>query len=433
MKKIILLSIICLIAVLAVTHNGQSKIKSYYSGDAINFNDQLYVGSTNTDSLEVFKLQNKELIQLAQVRPYNDKTAAYGRFYDLKFASENGRLFVYAVTDFSLYKYELVGDNQLVLISKERNTYWEWYNRIDKFGDNIVTISDKGVKIWNADLQVIDGYNLTSLENGPSTEAYSSHYNIRSYNNRYVLNVQNNNLIVFNQDARVQAANIPLNYKQTVGNRQAFQDENNDLFVVDDYYAKKFDLTGRLLGSFRHLDYEGFDMAASGYSNYIYFSNGVGVVKLRKDTMALTTYRYTTGLGGAQGWAMGLKAVDVNGSDRVVLFNNSNILILDQNLNKLAVWRSTEEEDPVPTENLYLALDHTTGSPNANITVIGGGYLANEKLTFDFGGVKTSGFADFRGRLEQKLVVPNVAPKAVDIKVVGETSRLSYSISFKIQ
>jgi len=432
MKKIILLSIICLIAVLAVTHNSQSKIKSYYAGDAINFNDQLYVGSTNTDSLEVFKLQNKELIQLAKVQPYNDKTATYGRFYDLKFAAESGHLFVYTITDFSLYKYELVGDNQLVLISKQKNTYWEWYNRIDKFGANIVTISDKGVKVWNADLQVIDGYNLTSLESGPSQEAYSSHYNIRSYNDRYVLNVQNNNLVVFNQSSRVQAANIPLNYKQTVGNRQAFQDENNDLFVVDDYYAKKFDLTGRLLGSFRHLDYEGFDMAASGYNDYIYFSNGVGVVKLNKDTMALATYRYTTGLGGAQGWAMGLKVIDVDG-DKVVLFNNSNILILDQNLNKLAVWRSVEEEDPRPAESLYLALDHTTGSPNANITVTGGGYLANENLNFDFGGVKTSGRADFRGRFEQKLVVPSVASKAVDIKVVGETSQLSYSISFKIQ
>ncbi len=423
MKRFALLFAICLIAVLFVTNNGQSKLKSYYSGDAVSFNNNLYISSTNSDSLEVFKLEGTELKRLVKVRPFDARFNKNGNFYDSKLSVENGRLIIYAIGDYTLYKYELTGDNQLSLISSNKNTYWEWYNRVDKFGDNIVTISQKSVKVWNADLQVIVSYDIAN---------YDTPYNIRAYNDQYILNVQDGYLNVFDRNTNTKVANIALNYKNKVGNRQAYQDENGDLFVIDDYYAKKFSLDGRLLGSFKHLDYDGYDMAASGDNNYIYFSNGAGVVKLDKQTMRDTDYRWSTSLGGARGWAMGLKVVSNNG-DKVVIFNNSNILVLNDTLNKVASFEATEEAEETSTENLFLRLDHTTGAPNATIILNGGGYFPNEDLTIDFTGTKTKTKTDSRGRFNQSLVVPEKAAKAVDIKVDGESSKLTYSISFKIQ
>lgn len=432
MKRIIFLSVICLMAVLALTHNGQTQTKSYYSGDAINFNNSLYVGSTDTGGLEIFKLENSDLKQLATLRPLDARFGRYENFYDLKFSVEAGHLFVYTINGYNLYKYEVVSDNRLVLIVSSKNTYWEWYNRVDKFGDNIVTVSDQGVKVWTNDLQTIIAYTASNLAIPIGADYYNSNYNVRAYNNNYILNVQNNYLTVFGREAQAQISSIPLNYKINPGNRQAYQDENNDIFVVDDYYAKKFSLDGHLLGSFRHLDYAGYDVAISGHSNYLYFSNGIGLVKLNKSTMELVDFRYTGGLGGPQGWAMGLKSVYVNG-DKVVVFNNSNILVLDSNLNKLAVWQATEETAPASVENLYLNLDHGVGAPQAKIVLSGGGYLPNENLTITFGGGQTAGQTDARGRFTQNLLVPDLPVGSVDIKAVGVTSNLSYSISFKIQ
>jgi len=313
MKRLLIITAVVAIAVLAFTHFSQSQIKSYYSGDAVNFNNQLYVASTNSGSLEVFRLEDNKLKRLSSLKTFDPRFGRYDDFYDVKLSQEDGKLFAYAVSGFSLYKYEVVGD-KLTLIDSRKNTYWEWYNRVDKFDDQIVTISEKGIKFWNTDIMdVIDSLPVTNV---------SAPYNVRSSNNGYILNVDNDQLKVYNQGTRTNQSTIALNYKTETGNRQAYQDEDLNLYAVDDYYAKKFDLDGRLLYSFRHLDYPGYDITASGHTDYIYFSNGLGIVKLKKDDMSLVAHRNTTGLGGPRGWAMGLKVAYVGG-DKLVVFNNS--------------------------------------------------------------------------------------------------------------
>lgn len=426
MKKIILFVLIPLLAVLAFIPSGQSKTKSYYSGDAVSFNDDLYVSSANSGSLEILKLEANDLRLISSSKVFDPRFNRYDEFFDSKLVVENNHLYVYAISGFSLYKYEIVNDKSLVLIQEQKNTYWEWYNRVDKFGDNIITVSAKGVKIWNKDLQVIDSFNVTNLK---------TPYNIRSNNNLNILDVQDNHLTVFNRDSRTSSVSIPLNYKDKVGNRQAYQDEYNDLYVVDDYYAKKFNAKGKLLASFKHIDQPGFDISASPVTNYIYFSNGSGVVKLNKDSLEEVTYAWTGGLGGPRGWAMGLKTVYANG-DKVVVFNNSNILVLNSNLKKIASYTATAEELEYSTENLYLNLNHNSGLALATVELNGGGYFPNEKLLINFGGVETNTKADNRGRFQVNLTIPEISATinngATDIKVVGQDSKLSYSISFRV-
>jgi len=427
MKKILFLVAIPLLVILVFTHDGQSKTKSYYSGDAVSFNDELYISSTNSGYLEVLKLVGSDLKLISKTKIYNGRFNSYDDFSDSKLVVENNHLFVYATGGFSLYKYEVVNDHDLTLVFSQQNTYWEWYSRIDKFGANIATVSANGVKIWNQDLQVINSYKLTN----PATP-----YNLRSGNENYILNIQDNYLNVFNKGNRANLISIPLNYKEAVGNRQAYQDENNNLYVVDDYYAKKFDLNGKLTGSFKHVDQPGFDVSASGANDYIYFSNGAGVVKLNKETMKEVTYAFTGGLGGVSGWAMGLKVVNANG-DKVVVFNNSNILVLNSNLKKIASYTATENDSESSSlENLTLNLDHLSGTPLASVELTGTGYFPNEKLSISFAGLKTDTQADNRGRFTQRIIVPDINPLpsngGVDIRVDGVSSKLHYSTSFKI-
>lgn len=423
MKRLLIIPAVIAIAVLAFAHFSQSQVKSYYSGDAINFNNKLYVASTNSGGLEVFRLENNNLKRLANLKPFDPRFGRYGEFYDVKLVPEGEKLFVYAISGFTLYKYELVGD-KLTLIDSRQNTYWEWYNRVDKFNGQLVTISEKGLKFWNTDIMdVVNSLPVTDI---------SAPYNIRSYNSSYILDINNDKLKVYNQENRTFESTIALNYKSSPGNRQAYQDEDLNIYAVDDYYAKKFDLSGRLLSSFRHLDYPGYDLTASGHTDYVYFSNGLGVVKLKKDDMSLASYRTTTDLGGPRGWAMGLKVVYLAG-DKLVIFNNGNILVLDDKLVKLASFEASAQADPVATENLYLNLDRNFGGQGASVTLNGGGFLPQEALTIDFAKSKTQVTADGRGRFSQSLTVPTLDPSRVDIKVTGAESGLHYSIAFDIK
>jgi len=426
MKKRIILAVtlVSLASLFLLVTPSKSRLKSYYSGDAISYRGQIYVASTNTGSLELFRLESDKLELLTKIKPYNFRFHSYGDFFDVKLMEENNRLYAYTVSNFTVYKYEVV-NRELVLVDESQNTYWEWYNRVDKFGSDIVTVSAKGIKVFDRDLNVIVAYDFTNVD---------APYNVSGPNSRYFLSMNETKSTVemYDKESRSLLRTIPVNFSYSKGNRRAYQDTAGYIYVVDDFYAKKFDLAGKLIASFRHLDYQGFDVSASGQNNYIYFSNGVGVVKLDKD-MKLVDYAWTGNLGGEAGWAMGLKVVN-NGSDKIVIFNNTNILILNDKLDKLASVSSTETADDYPLENLYLRLDKPQATVNSDILLSGGGFLPRESLSISFAGnyVKTIN-ADDSGRLSTILKVPSLSLGRYDIKVEGLKSGLHYSISFQVQ
>lgn len=422
-KKIIIPMLALGIFSLILVSYTQGQTKSYYSGDAIVFQNKLYIATANTGSLELFVLNNQQIDPIAKIRPFDERFGKYGSFYDASLRQEDGYLYVYAVTNFSIYKYQLNNEGQLSLVNTIRNSYWEWYNRVAEIGGHLASVSANNVKIWNDDMQVINEYAFSNSE---------VPYNVRG-NDKYLLNVQNNHIYIYDRASRLVVKEIPINLKTSRSSHKIYLDSNNDIYIVDDYYAKKFNLDGKLLASFRHQDYDGYDMSASGYSQAVYFSNGIGVVKLNKDSFKLEDWAYTGGIAGPRGWAMGMKVVSLNG-DKIVVFNNSNILVLNDKLDKIASVAATEEDDSVAiTENLYLNLDKNRGAHNSEVYLSGGGFSANEALQYDLAGSKNLFKADLRGRFMQKVIVPNVEAGYYDIKVTGESSGLHYSIAFEIE
>ncbi|MBN2884935.1 hypothetical protein JXE04_03345 [Patescibacteria group bacterium] len=421
-KKIIIPVLVLGIFSLILVSYTQGQTKSYYSGDALVFQNKIYITTANTGSMELFVLNNKQIELLAKVRPFDERFGKYGDFYDSYLRQEEGHLYVYAVTNFSIYKYEF-NNKQLILVDTIRNSYWEWYNRVGDIDGKLASFSANNVKIWNDNLQVVNEYEFSNSE---------IPYNVRG-NDKYLVNVQNNHIYVYDRASRQIIKEIPINLKTSRSAHQVYIDSNNDLYIVDDYYAKKFSLDGKMLASFKHLDYEGYDMAASGYSQAVYFSNGIGVVKLNKNDFKLEDWVFTNGIAGLRGWAMGMDVVSLNG-DKIVVFNNSNILVLDDQLNKIASIAATEEdESSYPTENMYLNLDKNRAAPNTEVYLNGGGFVPNESLEIDFAGTKTSLNADIRGRFTQSLFVPDLTADNYDIKVTGQSSGLHYSISFSIE
>jgi hypothetical protein len=160
---------------------GNAKTKSYYSGDVINYNNQVLIATTNTGSLEIFKLNNNKLTSTVKFRPIDTK---WNTFYDAIFDQENGRLYVYATSGRYLYKYDATNLDHVILLNKIKDTTWDWFGALDKTDGKIVTKGNKFIKIWNSDMQIINAYRVINKSNP---------YNVRfGYNYKYIYNIDNN-------------------------------------------------------------------------------------------------------------------------------------------------------------------------------------------------------------------------------------------------
>lgn len=427
MKKILFLFLFLLPAVVFffIATPAESRLSSYYSGDAVSYQKQIYVTSTNAGSLEVLKLNGNKLEIIADERVTNSLFNTFDDFFDAKFNIENNRLYIYAVSHYTVFKYELVAD-KLNLVNSKRNTYWEWYNRIDKFGDDLVVVSAKGIKIMNPDLEFVVTYNFKNLE---------APYNLSGDNSRFFLNVNETNgvLEVFDKETQEIISSSTLEFKHEKGNRRAYQDAAGYIYVVDDVYTRKLNVNGEEIASFKHLDFQGFDVKASKYTSNVYFTNGVGVVKLDKD-LSLKDYAWISNVGSPLSWAMGLKLV-YNDGDYLVIFNNSNILVLDDDLNKVAVADASKEAKEYALENLFLELDKHKAAINSDLALSGGGFLTKENLKIYFNGklISEDVATDNRGRFSSVIKVPSLRAGVYDIKVFGLKSNYSYSISFQVE
>ena len=60
-----------------------------------------------------------------------------------------------------------------------------------------------------------------------------------------------------------------------------FDQYENSLYLADDMSVKKIGLDGSLRATFEHLGYPGYDVSSIG-NEYLYFANGLGIVKLNK-------------------------------------------------------------------------------------------------------------------------------------------------------
>lgn len=426
MKKIGLLLLVILIPLLFLSKDTNSQLQPYYSGDALNFNGQVVVATANSGNLEIFKLDNNTLTRILELKNVNPIFNTIDTFSDLKLNVENGRLYVYAVSEYTLFKYDISDLSTAHLEKKAKNNYWEWYQRVDLLGDNIATFSEKGIKIYNSDLEVIDAFNFT----------VSNPYNISGDSNKqFLFAIDNDKIKIYDRLSRSLVREIPLNFTYSENKHRAYYDIlTNEIYAVDDSYIKKFSFSGELLDSYRHLDKPGYEVNSNYDTPYIYFSNGVGIVKMAKANFKVIDYTFTGTSGGPQGWAMGLKVVNTDNGDIVVVFNGSNILLLDKNLDKVTSFNSNNySAAAASSENLFLNLDRNWSVVDGETIVSGGGFWPNEPLKITFGSTSLIPSADNKGRFSVKIKTPNLKVGYHDIKVDGNNSNLTYSISIEVK
>lgn len=400
--------------------------KSYYSGDAINYKGNLVVGSVNMGYLELFQLQGDSLVEKSRV--YSTEARLFGNdsFYDLLFDVDGNGLYVYLTDGRSLQKYDISNLSDPVLVKTIKDNSWDWYMGIEKFGNRFATIGTKEIKYWNRDLEVVDAYKITN----------DNHVNVAfSSDGKYIFSLEKGEIKIFDTFTR-DVVSVKSIYSESNHFRKMYVDNfSKNLYIVDDHSIKKFNYTDNSrfhVQEFVHISDLGYDVFGNDDRGYVYFSDGVGIVKTSTETMDPIDYVFTLSLGEAGGWAMGLKAVEAQG-EKVVIFNNSAILVLDENLDLITYKKSVEELKKNQREPLYLKLDKYSVVIGDSIEVSGGGFFSNEDLVVKILNKKFTTKADSRGRFNVDIIVPQAYQiDRTDVKVDGLESGLIYSTAISI-
>jgi hypothetical protein len=424
MKKVLIIAV--LFAVLGVSffmNPTESKTKPYYSGDSVSYKGKLYVGTTNTGKFELFALNGNQLDEVATIQATDIGNT---EFVDSLFEKANGNLYVYLVNGRYLYKYDITNPEVPTVVLKIKDNSWDWLARVEKVNGNLVTVGSKGVKVWNGDYQVVNSYSMVNNKD--------LGYIQFSADGKFILSMKDK-LDVYGAASRKKDSEYSIATNDANTSRAFSSDANSGLvYLVDDKSLKAVDFDGNLKKEFLHVGVTGYDVIDSTDPNYLYFSDGVGIVKVDKETFKAVDWSYTTSNSPAGSWAMGLSsAYDATG-EKVVIFNGSNILVLDQNMNKVAIHMAVEKETRA-LEALTLVTDKSFAAANSQVAIHGTGYAVNENLQITFNKVLVANVAaDENGRYEAVITVPNVkGPLMTDIKVTGESSKKTYSTSFRIE
>lgn len=416
-RKLVFFIALFAIVMLAVPM-AKSRVKPYYSGEAINYNNQIYIGTTNTGKFELFGFDNEKIYRKSSIMT-QDNTS----FSDLLFRQEGGRLYVYLVNG-ELYKYDITDPYFPALITKIKDNSDSKIFGVIKAGEKIATLGSAGVKIWNNNLQIINSYNIKV--NGVDNLIFSE-------SGGFIYHYEGDNLTIIDANTRDIIIDTQLNITQENHNQKPYNDNlDGSVYVVDDNSLRKIYLNGHQ-DKFSHISNVGYDVATLKNKDYVYFSDGHGVVKVDKENMKAISWVYTNNKGPIGGWAMGIDVVEnKNGEDVVVVFNGSSILAMNKNL-ALVDYYAARDQDLSPTEPLFLSADKYRAAPNSDVSLRGGGFGPHENLAITFSGNINNVKADELGRFVKIIKVPSVFPRNTDIKVDGERTGLTYSISFEIE
>ncbi len=423
-KKLSLAFVLALLVSLIVWYpSAQSRTKNYTSGEATYFNGALYLATVNTGALELFVLDHDQIVRTAMFKPkFVSLPKGAGVYHDLQFEEQNSKLYLHLTDGRYLYRFDVTNPYSPQLSDKLKDNAWDWFLGLDKTDQYFVTVGTKDIKYWNSDMQVVETHKVT----------FDKAENVSiSQDGAYIFIIRDNVLEIYSAKDRKVTGSIWLKAREASIRGVEYDAAKKEIFVTDDEKLRVFDTLGNERRSFRHTGEIGYDTEASVLSDAVYFSDGIGIVKNRKSDLRAIDWAYTNTVTSGQSWAMDIDIVGTYDGEMVVVFNNSEISVLDSELELIDYFKAGEK-DEAPIEALSLLLDQASAAPGAFVSVAGRGFEANEEISVSLAGETWTAMSDANGRFKRTIEVPESNPKLADIKATGLRSKLSYSISFHI-
>jgi len=404
-------------------YNSFERVKTYYSGDAISYNGRLLIASTNIKGVEIFEVKNNRINLIKNFSSFDAIYSGSSDFNDVIFKVETGRLYLYLSDGRYIYKYDLADINNPLLLRQVMDNSYDWFQSLGRCGDNLITKGTKGLKIWNNDFNVI--YSNDTINN---SEPKNLQLEAAC---KYTFNINGDKVEVFNRFENYNFPSINIKANENHYRKILFDNNNSSFYLVDDWSLKQYNYEGKVLKNFTHISSSGYDVVASADQRYVYFSDGIGVVKSDKSNLKPVKWAYTTDLGGKNGWAMRIFAIKNNDGEKVIVFNNSNILVLNENLEKVDSHVSTEPDNS-PIGLAFISADKTIASIGQWVNISGRGYIPHEDIKISLGDNYFYPKADDYGKFTYRLQIPSIKSGLHDLTAFGLSSSRTYSIGFKV-
>ncbi len=425
----------------------EMKFKPYYKGDAVGYNKNIVIATADTGSLELFNSAGDEINLFSRL----SKPAGENEFFSALLNIENEQLYLYAIDGRYLYKYDVSNPRNPVLVNKQKDNMWDWFMELRHAGDKIATVGTNGVKIWNSDLQVVNEF-----KNKDKNKTFYFDKNIDfvfEIKTDYNKDKENDFVKIMNTNNR-EVVMSPQIVLSRAGERNVHYDSvQQSAYIAGERVLKKINLATGEVSNFKHTSNYGYDAAGINGSDHFYFSDGIGIVKMTHNLKA-ADWVYTKDLGINESWAMRIVPVIVNGQERLVVFNNSNIAVLNDSLDLISYYLASEEKEPAPREPLFVSLDKTRAPAGGEVSVLGRGFIPNEKIYLSFSRYELKGInnilrkqielnkqsvvAGDDGRFTKIMQVPEPPklvnkPYSIDLVAESEISGQRYSVGFRIE
>lgn len=439
------------VAVALVVQGGsvQGKIQPYYTGDAAAYRNGLVVASVNSGALELFTVRGEALERTARLAVSADDGADL--YYDVALSEENGRLYAYAVNGRYLLKFDVSNPATPELVATKKDNSWDWFMRVDRIADRVVTAGTKGTKLWNMDLQVVNAFDKAVVDNANATVAHDGSWYVEVVTDAN-MDAQDDYIRIVDGATHTEIGEFPivLNAKRDRGVYVA--DDRDTVYVVGDRVVKQINAATGRVQNFSHISTEGYAAAGTPGSSHFYFTDGAGIVKMNHSMEAID-WLFARDMPIAGSWSMGMDVVTLNGAERIVVFNNTNIAVLDADLNVITAYQAPEKSAIAPAvanEPLSINLSWRQEKPGGEVRIAGTGFGVYEDVEIAF--VKNGQelahpeilMTDGNGRFADTIVVPvnlpqnlpvrvkKELPVTVEIRATGVTSGLTYGTSFKV-
>lgn len=434
MKNLQKISITCFFSLFflcAFVFNANAQSQAYYYGDTLNYRSNIIIATTNNGYLELFKFVKGKITKVNEIYPLVEDSASNkidGQFFDVSLMENNGELYAYLVDGRFLYKYKISNLANPELISRKRDNSWDWFTGVEKRGDTIATIGLQNMKIWNQNLEVINSYRITNaLEENISFGG----------DNKYVFDFGTDNFKTYNASSQKLINNLEVDAKEKHFRRVFYDEAKDSLFLADDSYLKNF-VFNKTIGrweeksKFKHSGNTAYDVVGSTDGKFVYFSDGVGIVKAERNKLKPVKWVYANIPGEKRGWAQGIKLVKDGSGDKIIVFNTNNILVLDENLKEIGYYRPLDDRGG-GMEKVWLNLDKSLAFANTDFVLYGGGFGPNEKLTIRISSQEYTATTDKFGKLKIVIKAIKINETRIDIKVNGQASGLKYSTVIEIR
>jgi len=412
------------------TPTAQTKItKEYQQGQFVEIGGQNFLIASNKQFIEIIEIsKNDELKQISEVHGIENVN-------DLGVMEIANKSYLFVLTGRYIIKYD-ISNPYMPVVDLKRDLY-DWrtgkyaigYMLSMSFSDSyIFTAGEKGVRRFNPDNLFVD--KIYYFDNARSVASNNNVLAVLTPDKGLVYNIEGGNLI----------KEVMLENKDDMYMREPLVDVNANVYFPSDNALFRVDGISKELSVYNNPVEPGVNHSYAVNllnSDEIFYANGFGLTKLNSNLKKASFFHGSNYNNGKNSWTMGVDTSYIAGEKRVVVFNNSSIILLNSDMSVLDRYRytpATISDITTPTElglvtqkNLAFEGDVMQISlygfwPNESVSV--GFYEARERVA-----VKT----DNRGFGRIDILVSDLEPGWQIISAIGNESKLSFQKTFEMR